>query len=143
MCFQMNIRIELSYMELCKNFDVQPLFHRREISDLTFLNKVFNDKVDCSPIIGCVYFLLRKGLYVMDVVSCSQSAVASTYVRTVRCSLPSDLQMKTLNLTFSLMFLFLNKTPTAITVVHFNFPNRFTVLFYYIYFIHLFLFLLY
>ena len=52
----MNIRIELSYMELCKNFDVQPLFHRREISDLTFLNKVFNDKVDCSPIIGCVYF---------------------------------------------------------------------------------------
>ena len=133
----------LSYMELCKKIDVQPLFHRSEMSGLTFLKKFLTIKLIVHLLLVVFLFMFRKGHYVMDVVPCSQSAVASTYVRTVRCSVPSDLLTKTLNLTFLLMFLFLNETPNAITVVYFNYPNRLTVLFYYINFIHLFLFSLY
>ena len=55
MCFQMNIRcIELSYTELCFNFNVQSLSDRRKMTDLSFLNKVINDKINCASITSSV-----------------------------------------------------------------------------------------
>jgi hypothetical protein len=56
--FQLNINIKLSYLELCKNFNLQPLYHRREICSLVFINKVFNNKVDCPPIVSCISFYI-------------------------------------------------------------------------------------
>jgi len=55
MCFQMDIRgIELSYPELCFSFDVQSLSDRRNITDLSFLNKVINDKMNCFSITSTI-----------------------------------------------------------------------------------------
>ena len=54
--FQLNLCTQLSYTEQCDFFNLQPLHHRRNIFDLTFLNKVFNQKVDCPPILSCVSF---------------------------------------------------------------------------------------
>ena len=46
----------MSYLEKCKYFNVQPLFIRRNITELVCVNKVFNNKVDCSSIVQAFTF---------------------------------------------------------------------------------------
>ena len=41
----------MSYEEKCRYFKVQTLSSRRNISDVVFLNKLFNNKIDCNPIL--------------------------------------------------------------------------------------------
>ena len=50
MCFQLKVNPNLSYLEKCKYFNIQPLYIRRNITELVFVNKVFNNKVDCPSI---------------------------------------------------------------------------------------------
>ena len=46
----------VSYLELCVNFKLQPLQSRREMLDVRMLNKVLNDRVDCPELLSMVPF---------------------------------------------------------------------------------------
>ena len=48
--------LNLTYSELCKNFNLQPLFQRRKMLDLRILNKILNNGVDCPYILSSVNF---------------------------------------------------------------------------------------
>ena len=69
MCFQLKVNANLSYLEKCKYFNIQPLYIRRNISELVFVNKVFNNKIDCAPIVQAFTFyvpgraLRRRALF--------------------------------------------------------------------------------
>ena len=56
-CFQCNINCSsLSYAEKCQYFNVQTLSSRRNLSEAIFINKVFNSKIDCAPILQDLSF---------------------------------------------------------------------------------------
>ena len=55
-CFQCNIDYSMSYADKCRYFKVQTLSERRNISEVVFLNKVFNNKIDCNAIIQDISF---------------------------------------------------------------------------------------
>ena len=55
-CFQCNVDYTLSYEEKCRYFKIQTLSSRRNISEVVFLNKLFNNKIDCAPILRDISF---------------------------------------------------------------------------------------
>ena len=46
----------MSYEEKCRYFKVQTLSSQRNISESVFLNKLFNNKIDCIPILREISF---------------------------------------------------------------------------------------
>ena len=52
--FQLRLGCGISYEALCNRFKLQPLYLRRDISDLCMLNKVFCNKVDCPDIVELI-----------------------------------------------------------------------------------------
>lgn len=57
-CFQCNINYSMSYEDKCRYFNVQTLSVRRNITEVTFMNKLFNNKIDCSAILADVSFYI-------------------------------------------------------------------------------------
>ena len=57
-CFQCNLSTSMSYEEKCHYFNVQSLSSRRNVSEVVFVNKLFNGKIDCSAIIEDISFYI-------------------------------------------------------------------------------------
>ena len=56
-CFQCNISCSsMSYSEKCKYFNIQTLSSRRNVTEAIFINKLYNNKIDCSPILQDLSF---------------------------------------------------------------------------------------
>ena len=55
-CFQCNLNYSTSYEEKCDYFKIQTLSSRRNVSEVVFINKLFNNKIDCNSIITDVSF---------------------------------------------------------------------------------------
>ena len=55
-CFQCNLNVSMSYEEKCHYFNVQMLSSRRNVSEVVFVNKIFNNKIDCSSILEDISF---------------------------------------------------------------------------------------
>ena len=48
----------MSYAEKCQYFNVQTLSSRRNVSEAIFINKVYNNKIDCAPILQDLSFYI-------------------------------------------------------------------------------------
>ena len=55
-CYQCNVDYTMSYEEKCRYFKIQTLSSRRNVSEVIFLNKLFNNKIDCAPILRDISF---------------------------------------------------------------------------------------
>ena len=54
--FQCNLDSSLSYDEKCQYFKIQTLSSRRKVSEVVFINKVYNNKIDCQSILQDLAF---------------------------------------------------------------------------------------
>ena len=56
MCYKLRITYNVPYLSLCKRFNFEPLSQRRKVSDVTLLNKLFNNKINCPSMVESINF---------------------------------------------------------------------------------------
>ena len=56
LCFKFKTSYDVPYSDLCKKFKFQPLYLRRNVSDLVTFNKILTSKMDCSPLVSSIDF---------------------------------------------------------------------------------------
>ena len=62
LCFKFRVPYNEPYSSLCKKFNFQPLYLRRNVCDLVTFNKILTNRFDCSPLVGAIDFNVPKPL---------------------------------------------------------------------------------
>ncbi len=56
LAFQSGVRYDdYSYLQLCNRFNLSTLEARRNVTDLSFVNKLVNNRVNCNFLTSCIY----------------------------------------------------------------------------------------